>query len=178
WASARSQRWQPSAWKTVRRLGIEATRDRGVGDAADGDAIRSRAHGRLPLLVDVPGLVEGPGHDVAQLRVHLGLLPEVFLEALDPLEVRDDHAARVGEDVRQDQDALLLENLVPRRRDRAVRALADDLRLDLVGVLAGDPLFQSARREHVALEQQQLVVGDLLGALEAAQRAGLPLVRD
>ena len=133
---------------------------------------------RLLLLVHVPGLVERAGDDVAELRVHLGLLPEVLLEALHPLEVRDDDAARVGEDVRQDEHALVLEDLVRGRRDRAVRALADDLRLHLVGVVGGDHLLERARREHVAVEQQQLLVGDLLGALEAGERAGLLLVRD
>ena len=87
-------------------------------------------------LRDPPRLVERARDDVVQLRVHLVLLPEVLLEALHPLEVGDDDAARVREHVGQDEDAALVEDLVGRRRHRAVRALADDLRPDLVGVVA------------------------------------------
>jgi hypothetical protein len=65
-----------------------------------------------------------------------------------------------------------------RRRDRAVRALDDDLRLDLSALSRRDHLLERARREHVAVEQQQVLVRDRLGAAEAAERAGLALVRE
>ena len=42
----------------------------------------------------------------------------------------------------------------------------------------GDHLLQRTRREHVALEQQQLFVRDRVCAPEAAERTGLALVRD
>ena len=111
-------------------------------------------------------------------RVHLVLLPEVLLEALDPLEVGDDHAAGVREHVREDEHAPVLEDLVGGGRRRAVRALADDLGLDLVRVVRRDHLLERARREHVALEQEQLLVRDRLRVRSARQRAGLLLVRD
>ena len=44
--------------------------------------------------------------------VDLLLLPEVLLEALHPLEVGDDDAARVREHVGEDEDAAVLEDLV------------------------------------------------------------------
>ena len=75
--------------------------------------------------------LEGARDDLVQPRVHLVLLPEVLLQALHPLEVRDDDAAGVREHVREDEDAALLEDLVGGRRGRAVRALADDPRLHL-----------------------------------------------
>src|SRR5919197_5680448 len=110
-SSARSHRWQPSAWKTT-TLGIQATRGGGLGDALHREAVRGDAHRQLAPLGEVPGLVESAAHDVVQLRVHLGLLPEVLLEALHPFEVRDDDAAGVREHVRQDEHALVLEDLV------------------------------------------------------------------
>jgi len=42
----------------------------------------------------------------------LVLLPEVLLQSLHPLEVRDDDASRVDENVRKDQHPQLVENLV------------------------------------------------------------------
>ena len=150
--------------------------DRRLGDALHREPVGSDAHRELAALGRVPGLVERAAHDVVELRVHLDLLPEVLLEALHPLEVRDDDAARVREHVGEDQHALVLEDRVGRRRDRAVRALADDRGLDLVGVLRGDHLLERARREDVAVEQQELLVGDRLGVLEADERAVLGLV--
>ena len=56
------------------------------------------------------------------------LAPEEAGAVLDPLEVRDGDAAGVGEDVRHDQDALLVQDLVGALRRRAVGAFDDDLR--------------------------------------------------
>src|SRR5213078_2522668 len=101
---ARSHRPQPDAWYSVTTgpcLGIEAPGDRRVGDAANCDAVRREPHADRSLLRDAPGLVEGARGDVAELRVDLVLLPEVLLEALDPLEVRHDDAAGIREDVGQ-----------------------------------------------------------------------------
>src|SRR5919197_6271776 len=94
-ASARSQRWQPCALYSVTALRIEAPRRRRLGHPLHRDAVGGDAHARPAALARRPGLVEGAHDDVVQLRVHLGLLPEVLLEALHPLEVRDDDAARV-----------------------------------------------------------------------------------
>ena len=82
----------------------------------------------------VPRLVERARDDRVQALVHLALRPEELLEALHPLEVRDDDAAGVREHVGDDEHAVLLEDLVGVRRRRAVRALEHDPRLDAVGV--------------------------------------------
>src|SRR4029453_10654945 len=117
-----SQRWQPSAWYRT-TLRIDAAGDRGLRDALDGQPVRREAHRDVLRLVERPGLVERARRDVVQLRVHLVPLPEVLLEALHPLEVGDEEPAGVAEDVREDEHALLLEDLVRGRRDWAVRAL-------------------------------------------------------
>src|SRR5712691_848526 len=89
---ARSQRWQPCAWyRTTLRID-SASRGR-FRDALHRKAVGGKAHRRAAALHRPPRLVERARDDVVQLRVHLGLLPEVLLEALHPLEVRDDDAA-------------------------------------------------------------------------------------
>jgi hypothetical protein len=113
-----------------------------------------------------------------QLRVHLVLAPEVLLEALHPLEVRDDDAARVREHVGQDEDAPVLEDRVGRGRHGAVRALADHRRLDPARVVLGHDLLEAAGREDVARELEQLLVRDLVHAAEPAEDAVLLLVRE
>src|SRR5919109_629809 len=72
--------------------GIQTASRGRLGDALDGEAVGRHAHARLVALGGFPGLREGPDGDVVQLRVHLVLLPEVLLQALHPLEIRDDHA--------------------------------------------------------------------------------------
>src|SRR4029079_15686517 len=86
---ALSQRWQPSARTSVTMcptLGVEATRRRCLGDAADGEGVGRLAHRQRPLLVGPPGPGERARDDVVQLGVHLRLLPEVLLEPLHPFE--------------------------------------------------------------------------------------------
>src|SRR5579864_2920562 len=79
---ARSQRLQPGAWKRVTTgLRIETARRGRLGDAHDRGAVGRHAHARLALLAKLPGLLEGPADDVAELLVDLVLLPEVLLEA-------------------------------------------------------------------------------------------------
>src|SRR5215475_11473986 len=89
-----SQRWQPCAVKRT-TLGIDAAGHGCFRNALDRKAVRGTAHRDVPLLHLRPRLVERLRDDVVELRVDLGLLPEVLLETLDPLEVRHDHAARV-----------------------------------------------------------------------------------
>src|SRR6516225_10022035 len=51
-------------------------------------------------------------HDLAKPTVHFKLGPVQALEVLRPLEVTSGYAASVGQDIRDDRDAALLENLV------------------------------------------------------------------
>src|SRR6266581_6397470 len=122
---ARSQRWQPCAWYRT-TLGIDSACRGRFGDALHRKTVSGKAHRGAAALHRPPGLVERARDDVVQLRVHLGLLPEVLLEPLDPFEVGNDDPSGVREDVRENEHALLLEDLVGGRRHRAVGALDND----------------------------------------------------
>jgi hypothetical protein len=86
------------------------------------------------------------------------------LEVLDPLEVGDHHAARIGEHVGHDEDALVVEDLIRLRGGRAVRAFDHHPALHPVGVLLVDHPAERSRDEDVALERDQVVRVDLLSA--------------
>src|SRR5207245_6511189 len=73
------------------------------------------------------------------------------------------HPPGVGQDVGDDEDALLLENLVGRRGGGAVGAFADDLRFDVGSVLAGDDVLSGGGDQDVAVGHEQLLVRDVLG---------------
>jgi hypothetical protein len=55
-------------------------------------------------------------------------------EVLQPFKVGDRHAAGIGVDVGDDQDAAFLEYLLCARSRRAIRAFSDDLRPDPSGI--------------------------------------------
>src|SRR5439155_1167460 len=73
-----------------------------------------------------------------------------------------------------DEDAPLLEDLVGRRRGGAVRALADDLGLDVGRVLTGDDVLGRGRYQHVALHGQELVLVERLAPRIPGELAPLP----
>ena len=133
------------------------------------------AHRHVALLHRRPRRIERLRDDVVELRVHLGLLPEVLLEALHPLEVRHDHAAGVGEHVRQNEHAHVVEDDVRGRRDRAVRALDDHPRLDCEA-FSSVITCSSAHGARMSQSKEQLLVGDLLRALQPFERARLALL--
>src|SRR6185312_1118958 len=178
WARARSQSEQSRAWKSL-TLRIEPAGDCRFGDTLHRKAVRRHAHRRVALLERRPRLVERARDDLVEPRVHLVLFPEVLLETLHPLEVRHDDTARVREHVGDDQHAVLLEDLVGGRGNRAVRALEDHPGLDAVCVVAGDHLLERTGCEHVAVEEEQLLVRDLLASLQIRDRAAFgTLVRE
>ena len=80
------------------------------------------------------GLGEGLDHDLLELRVDDRLAPVVAVEVLDPLEVADRHAAGVAQDVRDQEHAVLGQDLVGVGRGRAVGGLGDERGLDVAGV--------------------------------------------
>src|SRR5439155_3167157 len=80
-------------------LGIEPPDSVAFGDAADALHEGGRPQVRAFLGTERPHAVEGARHDLLQPCRDLALAPEVVLETLDPLEIRDDDAAGVREDV-------------------------------------------------------------------------------
>ena len=124
----------------------------------------------------VGDVAERLDHDVLEPLVDLALAPEEARAVLHPLEVGHRHAAGVGQDVRHDEDVLRVQDLVGALRRRAVGALDDDLRLDVAGVLLADLVLVGGRDEDVAVELEQVLVADGLGAREALERLVLLVV--
>src|ERR1700737_5007842 len=94
------------------RLGIKSPLTRRACDTRDGLHVRGHAHVELALQLCLQHLAERPRHDGFQLLVHLVLGPEERLQVLHPLEIRDGHTARVGEDIRDQEDVALAKDRV------------------------------------------------------------------
>ena len=90
-----------------------------------------------------------------------------------PSEVGDGDAARIREDVGQDQDPALREDPVGLERRRAVRALGDHPSPNAGRVLRGDLILARCKDENVALELEQLLVGETHACVAVLERSVL-----
>ena len=149
----------------TRKLRKEAADFFGFGDAFDPEAQRGSARGHFFFAAQGQSLVEGAFHDAEKFVHHFSLGPEEALEVLDPFEVGDDDAARVAENVRDDEDfGTLIEDEVRFGRGRAVGGFGEDAALDFGGILAGNLALNSGRDKNVARGEEKLFVGDGVGA--------------
>src|SRR5713101_4434529 len=119
----------------LQKLGINTAEFKGAGDPVDGQHI-----GRNPVvdLVDTRKahhFIEGIIHHVEKALIHFALPPKEALAVLDPFEIADGDAAGVAENVWHGEDALSVDNGVGLPSGGAVRALAENFRLDLIGIL-------------------------------------------
>src|SRR5437879_3079608 len=151
---------------------VDASLLGGVGYAIDGQHVGCDAVVDTMILGVRDDVVEAFGHDVVEALVDLGLGPEVAHAVLDPLEVAGGDAAGVGEDVGDDEDALVREDLVGDGGGGAVGALAENFAADALGVLAGDDVFGCGGDEDLAVVGEQLVFVGGLGSGEAGDGAG------
>src|SRR2546421_2600961 len=147
-------------------LGIEPPDSVAFGDAADALHEGGRPQVRAFLGTERPHAVEGARHDLLQPCRDLALAPEVVLETLDPLEIRDDDAAGVREDVGDHRHPAIAQDRVGLRGRRPVRPLRDDRCLDAIGVVLPDLIADGGRHQDVAGLLEELGVRDGFGAGE------------
>ena len=76
------------------------------------------------------------------------------LHVLDPLEVADRHAAGVAQDVRDQEHAVVVQDLVGLGRGRPVGRLGHDLGLDPMRVALRDLVLERGRHQDLAVELQ------------------------
>src|SRR5580693_9903393 len=79
--------------------------------------------------------------DVEKAFIDFAFAPEEALAVLDPFKIADRNAAGVAENIGHGEDALGVDNRVGLPGGWAVGAFAQNARLDLMGVLFGDLIF-------------------------------------
>src|SRR5260370_35795588 len=115
----------------ARVSGVQAAEAACLDDAVHRQDVRRRARIDLEFLFGAPDRVERGDHLLFEALVDFRLLPEVAVAVLHPLEVRDDHAAGVGQDAQHDQNTPPTQAFVPVWRRRPINTLYADARRKL-----------------------------------------------
>src|SRR5207245_134743 len=156
----------------VQKLGINSTELQGAGNAVDGQHVRRDAVIHLVHSRKAYYFVESVIHNVKEALVHFALPPEEALPVLHPFEIADGDSAGVAENVRHGENALGIDNRVGLPGGGAIGALAENLRLHLIGILLGDLVFDGrgdgdfARLEkNVARSRLRSTAGEFLEML-------------
>ena len=153
----------------VRALGKQSSNFLRFGDAFDAETQRGGSHGHFFFAGEGEGLGEGAFHDAEKFVHHFGFGPEEALEVLHPFEVGNNDAARVAEDVGNDEDfGALIEDEIGVGRGGTVGAFGKNAALNFWGVGGGDLAFEGGGNEDVAGGEEELFVGNWFGAGEAS----------
>src|SRR5580704_9442428 len=86
-------------------------------------------------------LIKALLEDVLEAFVHLALAPEKALPILNPLEVADRDAARIAENIRDDENPLLLNDRIGLARRRSIGAFAENAAFHPFDIPRGNLIF-------------------------------------
>src|SRR5512138_1091484 len=98
---------------------VDTAQLEGEGDAVNGQHVCSDPIIHRVLLCVGDDMVEVADHQFLQTGIDHVLVPEETLPVLDPFKIRYCDSTRVGENVRDDENAFPGENYVRIRRGRA-----------------------------------------------------------
>ena len=109
-------------------------------------------------------LMKGLNHHFGLLVDNLFFSPEIAVQILHPFKIADSYAAAISQDIRDNEHALFLENLVCLRSGRSVGALNNNACAHVCGILLRQLQLNSARSQHSDLHRQQLRISNRLAA--------------
>ena len=108
--------------------------------------------------------------DAEELRDDFLAAPVKIGEILQPLEIRDNHAAGIAKNVGDNLDvAAGLDDFVGGVGGGAIGSFGEDATFELGCVLIGDDPLEGGRDENGARELEQLFVGNRFASIEVAE---------
>src|SRR5579883_907546 len=114
--------------------------------------------------------VKGRIHCCCKTLVHNVERPVITATVLYPLEVANGHATRICENIRNDKYSFRFEYRIGTRRRRAIRALDDELGLNVMSVTLRNAVFAGRRYEHITVKRKKLFVRDLFAAWKSFEK--------
>src|ERR1700728_3667236 len=131
--------------------GVDAALPDGVGHAVNGQHVSGDAVVDPVSLGVTNDIFERRLHDGVELLVDHRLFPEVALAVLHPFEIRSGHPPGVGQNVGDDEDALVAQDIIGGGSGRSVGAFRKDAALHPVGVAAGDNVLRGRGYQNFAV---------------------------
>src|SRR5712691_1215877 len=150
---------------------IDTPHSRIIGHAVYGQHVGRRPGVDCMCVRITAKIVEARNHRFLKALVDDVLAPEIAHPVLYPFKIRDRYSSSIGQNVRDDEDSLLMQHLIRSGGGWTIRTLSKNLTLDLVRVLRSNLIFCSRRNQDVALQLQEFAVCDPFDALIALERA-------
>src|SRR5262249_49575608 len=109
--------------------------------------------------------------DAEKFVGHFHFRPMKRMQTLHTLEVGDDHASGVAENVRDHEDLVptLVENQVRVRRGWAVGGFSKDPAFYLTGIFSGDHSIDGRRNKNVTRQREEFAWIDAIALIKRAQ---------
>src|ERR1700685_1656413 len=143
--------------RLVAGLGVNSAELQRPGHPVNRDNI-SRDAVVHPMRFGVPyHLFEALVHNILQSFVHFAFPPEAPLPVLYPLKLTDRHPPGVPQDVRNDENAFILDDFVRMRSGRTIRPLAQNPAFHAVGIATGDLVLGGSWYQDVRGMEQHLL---------------------
>mmetsp|Transcript_23457 Transcript_23457/g.58701 ORF Transcript_23457/g.58701 Transcript_23457/m.58701 type:complete len:421 (-) Transcript_23457:104-1366(-) len=75
-------------------------------------------------------------------------------DVLQPLKIRDHHTSSIQEHIRENNHSFVCQDTISLRGSRSVCSFTNNLRLNVVGVVSCDLLFECSRNQHITFKLQ------------------------
>src|SRR4029453_15588971 len=169
------------------RLPNNATPHRGVATTKDSrkqaahlfaleDALDTNGHGRGAMRNFVrfgasDYLRKRMFQDAEKLVSHFHFRPQIRLQTLHPLKVRNNYATGVAQNVRDHEDFVpaFFQNQVCLRRSRTIGGFGKDTAFELAGVLSVNYAIDCCRHQDIARHREEFVRIDMMVLVEGPQ---------
>src|SRR5438093_10434141 len=109
--------------------------------------------------------------DAEKLVGHFHFRPEIGLQSLDPLKVRNNYAAGVAQNVRDHKDFVpaFFQNQICLRSGRPISSFGEDSAFELPGVLSVTYTINCCRHQSIARHREKLGWIDMMVLVECPQ---------
>jgi hypothetical protein len=106
----------------------------------------------------------GPRHDLFQLSVNPVLFPAKLLQVLSPLKIRDGDSSGIYQNIRQDNNSLVIEGFICLKGDRMVGRFQHNPGFHLRRIAGSNHIVNSRWHQHIAFQSQKLGIADSVPA--------------